>query len=173
MLVPLGVAAWLVLEVWLLTVIAGAVGGWAVFLMLLAGAVCGGVVVRRAGRRALRTFSRTLQQAQSGGLGPQEERGGGSGLLIAAGLLLAVPGPLSDGAGLLLLVPQVRRAVSRAAERAVRRRLERAGVPPEAWAAARQAGTRRADGKVVQGEVVPDDEPKPPRRGGPRPPLGA
>ncbi|MET9872288.1 FxsA family protein, partial [Streptomyces sp. NPDC006386] len=48
---PLGIAAWLVLEIWLLTLVAGASNGLVVFLVLLAGLVLGSVVIKRAGRR--------------------------------------------------------------------------------------------------------------------------
>ncbi len=167
-LAPLGVGLWLVLEIWLLTVIAGAAGGFTVFLLLLAGVVCGGAVIRRTGRRAFRNLSRTLQ---GGERDADDLRGGGSGLLILAGLLLIIPGPVSDVLGLLLLLPPVRQVVSRATERAVQRRI-RAAVPGTLTDAFQQARMRRPDGRVVQGEVVPDDEP--PAKGpdeGPRPPL--
>lgn len=45
---PLGIAVWLVLEIWLLTVVAGAASGFAVFLLLVAGFVLGSVVIKRA-----------------------------------------------------------------------------------------------------------------------------
>lgn len=63
---PLGIAVWLVLEIWLLTVVAGAASGFGVFLLLVAGFVLGSVVIKRAGRRAFRNLSETLQQQQSG-----------------------------------------------------------------------------------------------------------
>lgn len=59
---PLGVAAWLVLEIWLLTVVAGAASGFAVFLLLVAGFVLGSVVIKRAGRRAFRNLNEALQR---------------------------------------------------------------------------------------------------------------
>ena len=65
--VPLGIAAWLVLEIWLLTVVAGAAGGLTVLLLLVAGFVLGAVVVKRAGRRAFRNLTETLQQAAAAG----------------------------------------------------------------------------------------------------------
>lgn len=165
-LLPLGVAAWLVLEIWLLTVIAGAVGGGSVFLLLLAGIVCGTLVIRRTGRRAFQRLSRTLQAQRSGEPAPPEEKG--TGLLIAAGLLLIVPGPVSDVLGLLLLLPPVRGAVGRQVERRVR-----AAVP--GWTGPFQQARTRPDGRVVRGEVIRDDEPRSggqgPDEGGPRPPL--
>ena len=50
--VPLGLAAWLVLEIWLLTLVADAAGGFTVFVLLAAGVLLGGAIVKRAGREA-------------------------------------------------------------------------------------------------------------------------
>src|SRR3954454_21325458 len=78
---PLGIAAWLVLEIWLLTVVAGASSGLTVFLLLLAGFVLGAVVIKRAGRRAFQNLSQAVQQ------GTAPASGGGSGLMMLGGLL--------------------------------------------------------------------------------------
>ena len=168
---PLGIAAWLVLEIWLLIVVAGAGGGWAVFLLLVGGFVLGSVVIKRAGRRAFRALSETLQQQQSGVL-PQGERGSeGNGLMMLGGLLLMLPGLISDAFGLVLLIPPVQKSLSRYAERTFERKLREA-TPGTLGDAFQQARMRRPDGKVVPGEVIHEDD----RRGpegepGPRPPL--
>ncbi len=60
--VPLAIAAWAVLEIWLLIVVADAAGGFTVLLLLAAGVVLGAVVMKRAGRRAFRNLTETLQQ---------------------------------------------------------------------------------------------------------------
>ncbi|QGV81685.1 FxsA family membrane protein [Streptomyces ficellus] len=180
-LVPVGVAAWLVLEVWLLTLVAGAAGGLTVLALLVGGAVLGGAVIKRAGRRAFRTLTETLQQQQSGA--PSASAGGtdrasaGNGFLMLGGLLLMLPGLISDALGLLLLVPPVRAMAGRYAERTLERRMRAAmpGYGPlgDAFQQAQQARMHRPDGKVVQGEVIRDDT-----HGraayddeGPRPPL--
>ncbi|MEV0322278.1 FxsA family membrane protein [Streptomyces sp. NPDC050658] len=157
---PLGIAAWLVLEIWLLTVVAGAAGGFTVFLLLVAGVVLGGVVIKRAGRRAFRELSETLQQQQSGLTPPTAERGGGNALTMLGGLLLILPGLISDALGLVLLVPPVQKAVSRFAERTFERKVREAsaGGLGDAF---QQARIHRPDGKVVQGEVIRNDEPQP------------
>ncbi|MGN0120500.1 MAG: FxsA family protein, partial [Streptomyces albidoflavus] len=49
---PLALVAWLILEVWLLTLVAEATSGFIVFLLLLAGVVAGSALIKRAGRRA-------------------------------------------------------------------------------------------------------------------------
>ncbi|MFE9249513.1 FxsA family membrane protein [Streptomyces sp. NPDC007088] len=168
--VPLGIAAWIVLEIWLLILIGGAAGGLTVFLLLVAGVLFGGVVVKRAGRRAFRSLSETLQQRQDPGA-EQRGRGDGNGLLMLGGLLLMIPGVLSDALGLLLLIPPVRSLLSRRIERTFQRRLEQAGGGG-LGAAYQQARMHRPDGKVVQGEVVHEDGTEQPRPDeGPRPPL--
>ncbi|MEU9392128.1 FxsA family membrane protein [Streptomyces sp. NPDC048324] len=161
---PLGVAAWLVLEIWLLSVIAGATSGFVVFLLLVAGFVLGGAVMKKAGRRAFRNLNEAMQR------GGTPQGGGGNGLLMLGGLLLMIPGLISDAVGLLLLIPPVQRAVSRFTERTVDRKLREA-VPGGFGDAFRQARIHRPDGKIVQGEVVRDDERPGDAPREPRPPL--
>ncbi|MFJ5710379.1 FxsA family membrane protein [Streptomyces sp. NPDC093105] len=178
-LLPLGLAAWLVLEIWLLTVVADAAGGLTVLLLLVGGAVLGATVVKRAGRRAFANLGSTFQQAQAAAqsgtvpgaadLKGAEDR---NGFLMLGGLLLMIPGLISDAAGLLLLVPQVRTVLGRAAEKVVERRM--AAAPPGSLQDAfQQARIHRPDGKVVQGEVIRDDAPQGPYGPGDaqRPPL--
>ncbi|KPI21515.1 FxsA cytoplasmic membrane protein [Actinobacteria bacterium OK074] len=167
---PLGVAAWLVLEIWLLTVVAGAAGGFAVFLLLVAGFVAGSAVVKRAGRRAFRNLSETLQ-AQQSGTAPTTGRGNGNGWMMLGGLLLMLPGLISDALGLLLLLPPLQKALSAYAERTIERKLREA-TPGTLGDAFQQARMHQPDGKVVQGEVIRDETPgsgEAPR--GPRPSL--
>ncbi|GGT77766.1 FxsA family membrane protein [Streptomyces lateritius] len=175
---PLALAAWLVLEIWLLTVVAGGVGGLIVFGLLAGGAVLGAVVIKRAGRRAFRNLTETFQKAQTAaqsGVAPTpadrvgaEDR---NGFLMLGGLLLMVPGLVSDVLGLLLLVPPVRSMLGRSADKAVERRMS-AAPQSSLQDAFQQARMRRPDGKVVQGEVVRDDAPQGRRDPqDPRPPL--
>ncbi|MFD5080217.1 FxsA family membrane protein [Streptomyces sp. NPDC058371] len=163
---PLGVAAWLVLEIWLLTVVAGVAGGGTVFLLIVAGFVLGAVVIKRAGRRAFRNLSETLQQQQSG-VAPTDGPSSGNGPMMLGGLLLMLPGLISDALGLLLLIPPVQKALSAYTERAVERRVREA-APGTLGDAFQQARMQRPDGRVVQGEVIRDDAPRNP---GPHPPL--
>ncbi|WP_256107134.1 FxsA family membrane protein [Streptomyces sp. ODS05-4] len=161
-LVPLALAAWLVLEIWLLTLVAGATSGLVVFALLAGAVLIGGAVVKRAGRRAFGNLQETVRRQQSGQAPPPGRTGEGNGLLMLAGLLIALPGLVSDAAGLLLLIPPVRTAVARAAERSLDRRV-RAAMPPsfgDAFQQAQRQARYGADGKVVQGEVV-RDEPRP------------
>ncbi|MFI8879676.1 FxsA family membrane protein [Streptomyces sp. NPDC055243] len=155
---PLGIAAWLVLEIWLLTVVAGAAGGLTVFLLLVAGVVLGGMVIKHAGRRAFRELSEAVQQQQSGLAPHPSERGGGNALTMLGGLLIILPGLISDVLGLLLLVPPVQKAVSRRAEKTFERKVREATQGGGLGNAFQQARMHRPDGRVVQGEVIRDDE---------------
>ncbi|MEV0256768.1 FxsA family membrane protein [Streptomyces sp. NPDC050732] len=154
---PLGIAAWLVLEIWLLTVVAGATSGFVVFLLLVGGLVLGSAVIKRAGRRAFRKLSEAVQQQQSGGT-PPPETGGGSALTMLGGLLIILPGLVSDALGLILLIPPVQKALGRYAERTFERKVREA-TPGGLGDAFQQARMHRPDGKVVQGEVIRDDAP--------------
>ncbi|WNI25934.1 FxsA family membrane protein [Streptomyces sp. ITFR-16] len=168
--VPLAIAAWAVLEIWLLTVVADVAGGFTVLLLLAAGVVLGAVVMKRAGRRAFRNLTETLQrmpgQPGASGAAPVPSSRG-NGFLMLGGLLIMIPGMISDVAGLVLLVPPVRSALSRYAERSLERRMS-AAAPGGFSDAFQQSRIHRPDGKVVQGEVIrdeptrPDDEPRPP-----------
>ncbi|MEU8994527.1 FxsA family membrane protein [Streptomyces caniferus] len=171
--VPLGIAAWMVLEIWLLTVVAGATNGLTVFLLLVAGVIVGGYVVKRAGRRAWRNLTESLQatggpsapgDAASSGKGASGDSKPGSGntLPMAGGLLLMIPGLVSDALGLLFLFPPTGKLIQRRTEKLLNRRT---GYAPGSFGDAfQQARMHRPDGKVVQGEVIRDDEPSAPRR---------
>ncbi|WEH42892.1 FxsA family protein [Streptomyces sp. NBC_01218] len=177
---PLGFAAWLVVEVWLLILVARAAGGLTVLLLLAAGFVFGAAVVKKAGRRAFSHLTETLRQApgQPGGTSEPPEpqpTARGNGFLMLGGILLMIPGMLSDLAGLLLLVPPVRTALSRSTERSLERRM-RAAAAGSLAGTFQQARMHHPDGKVVQGEVIREDGSRPPTGGddgprGPRPPL--
>ncbi|MER5638768.1 FxsA family membrane protein [Kitasatospora sp. NPDC002227] len=157
-LLPLLFTAWLVLEIWLLTVVAGWIGGFAVLLLLIAGVAVGGSLIKRAGARA---FSAALAQTRD----PQSQQPQtGTSMTVLAGALLILPGFLSDLLGLTLLFPPTRalwRALGRRLTATALRSAAPAGAAPFADAVRLQEQLRihRPDGKVIQGEVVePDGE---------------
>ncbi|MET8576370.1 FxsA family membrane protein [Streptomyces sp. NPDC005012] len=166
--VPLGVAAWLVLEIWLLTLVADAAGGFTVFLLLVAGLLLGGAVVKRAGRRAFRSLDAAVR-GRGTGQEPDPSENEGNGFTMLGGILLIVPGMITDVLGLLLLVPPVQRKVRGALERTVERRLARAATDMEGLF--QQARIHRPDGKIVPGEVVREESAADRDGQDPRPPL--
>ncbi|MFD4245841.1 FxsA family membrane protein [Streptomyces sp. NPDC058525] len=169
---PLAFAAWLILEIWLLGLVAGAAGGLTVAALLAGGMVLGVVVIKRAGRRAFKNLTDTFQQAQQGVAPTPQQPGQGNGLTMLAGLLLIMPGLLSDVAGLFLLLPPVRALIGRRAARSLERKM--ASAPAGTFGDAfQQARIHYPDGKVVQGEVIREDRPEqhPGPDTGYRPPL--
>ncbi|MGW0366906.1 FxsA family membrane protein [Streptomyces sp. NPDC002990] len=174
-LLPLAVAAWLIVEVWLLSLVAGEAGALAVAALLLGGIVLGAVVIKRAGRRAFKNLTDTFQQAQQGQRPTPQRPGHSNGLTMLAGLLLMMPGLVSDVAGLLCLLPPVRAWIGRRAARSLERRM--ASAPAGGFGDAfQQVRIHHPDGKVVQGEVIREDRPgRPGEERGPdtayRPPL--
>ncbi|RLL65693.1 FxsA family membrane protein [Streptomyces sp. Z26] len=162
----LGSAAWIVLEIWLLVTVADATSGLVVLALLVAGFVLGLVAIKRAGRRAWRRLQATMQAAQPGGPplpDTTDERAGGNAFAMLGGLLLMVPGFGSDVLGLLCLFPPTSALLRRGTERLLSRG-ELGQALRQARAAERSARMRRPDGKVVQGEVVRDDDPAGPAR---------
>ncbi|WP_234337193.1 FxsA family membrane protein [Kitasatospora phosalacinea] len=165
--VPLLAVAWLVLEIWLLTVVAGWIGWFLTLLLLVAGVFLGGTVIKRAGARAFRAaveLSKDPQSAQ-----PQT----GTSMTVLAGVLLMVPGFLSDLLAVTFLLPPTRalwRAVGRRISGSVLRSTSPVGADrfADAMRLQEQLRIHRPDGKVVQGEVV--DPPAGP--GGPSGPSG-
>lgn len=73
-----------------------------------------------------------------------------------------LPGLVSDALGLLCLFPPTGKLIQRRAEKLLSRRS--AYAPSTFGDAFQQARMHRPDGKVVQGEVIRDDEPPSPRR---------
>ncbi|TDU79350.1 FxsA family membrane protein [Streptomyces sp. KS 21] len=168
---PLAVAAWLVLEIWLLSLVAGAAGGLTVAALLAGGIVLGVVVIKRAGRRAFKNLTTTFQQAQQGQQPTPQQPGSGNGLTMLAGLLLILPGLVSDVVGLLCLLPPVRAWIGRRVAGSLERKMATAPVG-SFGDAFQQARIHYPDGKVVQGEVIREDEPRQPGPdSGYRPPL--
>ncbi|MDT0268808.1 FxsA family membrane protein [Streptomyces sp. DSM 44915] len=154
-LLPIAVAVWAILEIWLFILIGEAASGMTVFLLLAAGLLAGALVIRHAGRRAWQRLT-----AQARGEVPADKPGqdSSSGVLtMLGGLLLILPGLISDVVGLVLIFPPTARLLRRRAKGALERRTWPAGP---AFRAANEARRRRGQGgQVIQGEVVPDEEP--------------
>ncbi|MFP5019219.1 FxsA family protein [Pseudonocardia phyllosphaerae] len=143
---------YVVLEVLAVVALASWIGlGWTL-LVLLAGSLLGLALARREGIRAARALATAVQR---GKLAHSEAT---DGLLVAlGGVLLFVPGLITDVLGLLLLVPPIRGIVRRRLVGAAERR-----SPGLRTARIRYGAT------VVDGEVVPDE----PAGRGPAPAVG-
>ncbi|MEZ0069877.1 UPF0716 protein FxsA [Streptacidiphilus sp. MAP12-20] len=139
---PLLVAAYVLLELWIVVELAHLLGWLLVLALLVGGAVLGGWVIKRAGLRALRATT-------AGRLPEGDAR---TAVSIAGGVLLILPGFLSDAVGLLCLLPPVAKSLQRIPMRLLRR-----GPLGDAVRLQEQMRMHRPDGKVVRGEVIHED----------------
>lgn len=151
-----------VAEISVLIFVASHIGVLLTLALLLVAALAGGWLLRREGRRTLREFSEAARQRRP----PTRELA--DGVLIAAGaLLIALPGLISDVAGLFCLFPPtralLRRRVHRAAERHSRTMQETIRQQAAAGFGSPGASARRGDDDVIDGEVisVEDDDDTP------------
>ncbi len=94
-------------EIALLIKAAALLGFWPVLLIVLITAILGTAVVRQ---RGISVFSRVFAEIEAGrsGLEPMFD----TLLAVTAGILLILPGLMSDGLGLLLLLPPFRKLVA-------------------------------------------------------------
>lgn len=90
-------------EIALLVQVGRSIGFWPTIGLILAAAIGGGALIRRQG---LGTLQRMMEAASDGTL-PVASLLDGM-LLIVAGVLLVVPGLITDAFGLVLLLPPVR-----------------------------------------------------------------
>ncbi len=110
------VELWVIVEVW------RTIGGPETLLVLVAISVVGAWMVKREG---LGVWVRLNAQLAQGRL-PTDEIIDGA-LVVLAGALLLTPGFVTDGVGLILLVPPSRAGLRALARRQVRRRVEQGG----------------------------------------------
>lgn len=135
------VLLYVVVEIVALVAVASWLGVGVTLLILLAGSVLGLWLARREGVRAAQAVTAAMQERRVAHAEVTD------GMLVAAGgLLLFVPGLVTDIAGLLLVLPPTRALV--------RRRLVRA-------AEERNPGLRtariRTSGPIVDGEIVVEE----------------
>ena len=133
--------------------------GWTILATLLTGAL-GWVLLARQGTRALADLRERARSRQA----PGRELGD-AGLVAVGGLLMVLPGFLSDLIGLLFLLPVTRRPARALLARAVLSRLPdgiRGPVRVRSDRAAPVGGATRMEAPlVIEGEVVRESEPRP------------
>lgn len=138
--VRLVLLAAVIVELTVLVVVGHAIGVLATLGLLILTSLFGAALLKREGVRAWGAFVAALRTRKL----PHRELFDGM-LIAAAGVLIVLPGFVSDVLGLLLLVPSIRALV--------RRRMLRC--------AQRRTPLRFASGAVVEGGVA--DEPPAPR----------
>ncbi|MQA10005.1 MAG: FxsA family protein [Pseudonocardiaceae bacterium] len=147
---------YLIVEIAAVVAVASAVGLMWTLALLLGGAVLGSWLARREGGRAMRA----VVAAANAGRAPHSEVTD-SMLVGLGGLLILLPGFVSDALGILVLLPPTRGVLRSRWERSLEKRAD--GM--------RTARMGRhgvvVDGEVVDGEVVDDSPPKSDRQNRP------
>jgi UPF0716 protein FxsA len=133
-------------ELYVASLVVNAIGVGPALLALLVAAVLGVWVIRIAWRR--------------------RPRGADTAMLLLAGVLLVLPGYITDVAGLVLLLPPVRAVLKVWIGQRVDRRLREWNLTVLRWddSSGRLTRTDYTSGDVVTGEVVPDEPPDEPPR---------
>ena len=133
-----------ILELWGILTVADAIGVPETILVLVAVALAGSYLMKRAGLGVLRRISERTSQGEL----PTDELVDG-GLVLAAGALMLTPGFFTDVVGILFLLPPTRALfrppVKRWAERKVRAKVAIFGAP---WSAGGAGAAGSADGFV-------------------------
>lgn len=136
-----------ILEVWLLIQVGQQIGVLPTLAILIVEALLGGWLMRREGSRAWAA----LNQAYGSGRMPTGELADAA-LVLVGGVLLMLPGFVTDVIGFFFLLPFTRPIARRLLAFLAARRLARLGL----------SGLMvRRDGTVIEGETVPDGSPDP------------
>lgn len=160
-LLAVGVVA---LEVAVIVLVASYLGWWTLALMLATSAA-GGLLVRREWARSWRA----LRDALAAGTSAQRELGDAAAVL-AGGLLVLLPGFVTDVVGVLAVLGPTRPLVRRIVRAVAGGRLDRldAAMPPSFPADGPYGPTESAppggsvvQGRVVQGRVVDENRERP------------
>ncbi|HEY5787714.1 MAG TPA: FxsA family protein [Microlunatus sp.] len=141
------------LEIYLIVQVGQLIGVWWTLAILVGEALLGAWLMRREGTRAWKA----LNEAFASGRMPTGELAD-TALILVGGVLLVMPGFITDVFGLLFLLPFTRPLARKVLAYAVARRMSRLGVSTAVHA--------RRDGSVIEGETVPDQQnPSPPSSG--------
>ncbi|MGH3720197.1 MAG: FxsA family protein [Pseudonocardiaceae bacterium] len=135
-----------IIELTVLVAVGHAIGVLATIGLLILASLLGAALLRREGARTLRAFVEALRTRRL----PHRELLDGM-LVAAAGVLIVVPGFVSDVLGLLLLLPPIRALARRGILRSAQRRTGVRFVPDAV-----------VEGPVVEGEVVNKPTPRSP-----------
>ena len=156
-----------VVEIYLLVVIGRSIGAAPTLAFVLASALIGGWLAKREGLRVLQSVQGSLAR------GEMPNDGVISGFLVlVGGVLLVIPGVVTDAMSLVLLLPWTRRRVADA----LRRRLEQQfsvqpgmnganpfGIPFDLSGLGGRGGTIEPQGTVIDVDVVEKPDPEPER----------
>lgn len=159
-----------VVELVVLVRLADAIGGWRVFLLVLASGLIGAQLARMAGWQVIAQS----QKAIATGKIPTDVLNGA--LLFLASVFLMIPGLVSDALAIVLIIPWSRRAIGRRVVAGIERAVEEGKLrvvaaqarQTEAWRGAARPDPNMVidtDGETVESTVTTSEDVKPPRLG--------
>lgn len=144
-----------ILELWVILEVGGLIGVLPTLALLLTMSLLGATLLRQQGRDAWRRFNAALAERRFPG------REVADGLMIAiGGALLLTPGFLTDGVGLLLLLPPTRAIARRLLRAWVGHRFVLAGAGTMQGAPGPGAASRREYDYEGTAEEIDEDEPR-------------
>ena len=147
-------------EIYVIIQVGQAIGPWWTILLLVLDSILGSWLIKREGSRAFGG----LREALDNGRMPAKELADGA-LILIGGTLMLTPGFVTDGFGILMILPFTRPFFRRALTRVVASRLVVLGpngpLGPGGPSGTRFSGDADArrpgpdpDGPVIRGEVV-------------------
>ncbi len=143
------------LELWLLVRVGRLVGAPAVLAYVITLMFLGGWLARRQGRRVLEDARAALAQNRV----PEEGLLGGAMVWIG-GVLLIIPGFLTDVLGVLCLVPFTRRAIAARLSSTLASRVQQGSVRVENFGWQNRPNDIRGDIIDTEGEDVTEQDPR-------------
>ncbi|HEY3685022.1 MAG TPA: FxsA family protein [Streptosporangiaceae bacterium] len=155
-----------VLEIFVIISVGSAIGAWPTFALIVAISLIGAWLVRREGRRAWSA----LREAVATGRPPERELAD-TPFLMLGGVLLLIPGFITDVVGLVLVLPFTRPLARRLGHAYLDRRARRLGDIPAGVTV--YPGTvigdedppggpdRPGSGPVIRGEIIGGEPPEP------------
>jgi UPF0716 protein FxsA len=133
-------------EIYVIVQVGQVIGAaWTIALLFLSGFV-GAWLIRHEGARAWRAMREALESGRM----PATEIADGA-LILVGGTLMVAPGFITDGLGILLVLPITRPVFRRLLAAVVARRLVVSAMD------VRRPGPGPGEGPVVRGEVVDDE----------------
>jgi UPF0716 protein FxsA len=136
-------------EIYVIIQVGQVIGPWWTILLLVLDSIFGSWLIKREGGRAWRALSEAL----SSGRMPARELADGALILIGGTLMLA-PGFVTDGFGILMILPVTRPLFRRLLTNVVANRLVVLGPDGPIGPRTAQRPGPGPDGPVIRGEVV-------------------
>ena len=134
-------------EIYVLIQVGQVIGPWWTILLLIADSILGGWLIKHEGRRAWLALTTALNSGRM----PAKELADGA-LILIGGTLMLSPGFVTDGLGILLILPFTRPIARRLLTQVVSKRLVVVGTATQHRP--RPGPDGPTSGPVIQGEVV-------------------